>query len=303
MPRVYCQAEGCTHPLPKTPYHKRYRICGFHAGLPLIQIDGALQRFCQQCGRFQALAEFDGTKKSCRRKLVLHNAQRRRKRARQHRHPPTPGLVKEKKGQKQIAPGSSVDSPTVSDQYVTPTTSKPDTSPDTAQLPASSVCHAAMPPPPPPEDSFPIGMAAEPGQNHDAFDIDALLNSLETEAQNIQAAAYKPAMQLVNAPIMTASRAPPSPATMAAPQPQLASMGPLWSLNVSSYLDPTTCAALPRSLSSENAVPQVGAQQMPQIPVTAENIWMASYRLFKAPPSELPPDVLSALMAMLRSQV
>lgn len=35
-------------------------------------------RFCQQCGRFQLLSEFDGDKRSCRRKLAQHNVRRRR---------------------------------------------------------------------------------------------------------------------------------------------------------------------------------------------------------------------------------
>ena len=36
-------------------------------------------RFCQQCGRFQSISEFEGNKKTCRYKLDIHNAQRRRK--------------------------------------------------------------------------------------------------------------------------------------------------------------------------------------------------------------------------------
>lgn len=42
-----------------------------------MEINGALVRFCQQCGRFQPLTEFDDSKKSCRKKLGMHNAQRR----------------------------------------------------------------------------------------------------------------------------------------------------------------------------------------------------------------------------------
>ena len=37
-------------------------------------------RFCQQCGRFHPIDEFDGLKKTCQRRLDLHNAQRRRNR-------------------------------------------------------------------------------------------------------------------------------------------------------------------------------------------------------------------------------
>ena len=38
-------------------------------------------RFCQQCGRFQPLSDFEGAKKSCRAKLELHNARRKQARA------------------------------------------------------------------------------------------------------------------------------------------------------------------------------------------------------------------------------
>lgn len=42
-----------------------------------IIIDGRKQRFCQQCGKFHELNEFDGQKKSCKRKLKRHNERRR----------------------------------------------------------------------------------------------------------------------------------------------------------------------------------------------------------------------------------
>ena len=45
-----------------------------------MTLNGNLMRFCQQCGRFQALAEFDGQKRSCRKKLAAHNLQRKRRR-------------------------------------------------------------------------------------------------------------------------------------------------------------------------------------------------------------------------------
>jgi hypothetical protein len=40
-------------------------------------IQGRPQRFCQQCGRFHDCTEFEGTRKSCRRKLERHNERRR----------------------------------------------------------------------------------------------------------------------------------------------------------------------------------------------------------------------------------
>lgn len=42
-----------------------------------LRVDGQYIRFCQQCGRFQLLSEFDGEKRSCRSKLAKHNLRRR----------------------------------------------------------------------------------------------------------------------------------------------------------------------------------------------------------------------------------
>ena len=46
--------------------------------LPEAVHEGQVIRFCQQCGRFHLLAEFDGDRRSCRRKLQRHNERRRR---------------------------------------------------------------------------------------------------------------------------------------------------------------------------------------------------------------------------------
>jgi hypothetical protein len=43
-----------------------------------MMVGGNAVRFCQQCGRFQDLSEFEGSKKSCKNKLQMHNAQRKR---------------------------------------------------------------------------------------------------------------------------------------------------------------------------------------------------------------------------------
>ncbi|PNG99373.1 Squamosa promoter-binding-like protein 9, partial [Tetrabaena socialis] len=45
----------------------------------MVMRDGIEQRFCQQCGRFHGLTEFDGTKRSCRARLQRHNARRRKR--------------------------------------------------------------------------------------------------------------------------------------------------------------------------------------------------------------------------------
>ena len=57
---------------------QRFRICGIHAAQSQIEVDGFPMRFCQQCGRFQPLEEFDGPKKSCQIRLEQFRAQRRR---------------------------------------------------------------------------------------------------------------------------------------------------------------------------------------------------------------------------------
>lgn len=87
--RKSCQVLGCQNPLPSTRfYYTRYRICPYHAGLSEMTLDGNVVRFCQQCGRFHPLSDFEGNKKSCIHKLLAHNAQR--KKARGIKHCPTP---------------------------------------------------------------------------------------------------------------------------------------------------------------------------------------------------------------------
>lgn len=47
-----CQVEGCTVDMSTAKrYHKRHRVCEFHAKAPLVRISGLHQRFCQQCSR------------------------------------------------------------------------------------------------------------------------------------------------------------------------------------------------------------------------------------------------------------
>jgi hypothetical protein len=76
-----CQVEGCTaSPGTFQSYHQRYRICEPHLKAIAVVREGVEQRFCQQCGRFQLLSEFDGDKRSCRARLDKHNARRRRMR-------------------------------------------------------------------------------------------------------------------------------------------------------------------------------------------------------------------------------
>ena len=58
------QVSGCGKDLTKEKeYYQRYRICEEHLKLGTLLVEGCLQRFCQQCGRFQPLADFDGNKR------------------------------------------------------------------------------------------------------------------------------------------------------------------------------------------------------------------------------------------------
>eukprot|EP00890_Picochlorum_soloecismus_P005839 jgi/Picsp_1/6256/NSC_03610-R1_squamosa promoter binding protein len=73
-----CQVPGCSQPIHSLrEYYKRYKICAHHMELSCLKVDGQYIRFCQQCGRFQLLSEFDGEKRSCRSKLAKHNLRRR----------------------------------------------------------------------------------------------------------------------------------------------------------------------------------------------------------------------------------
>nr|AUW52970.1 squamosa promoter binding-like protein 4a [Petunia x hybrida] len=74
-----CQAEKCTADLSDAKqYHKRHKVCEYHAKAQVVFVTGLRQRFCQQCSRFHELGEFDESKRSCRRRLAGHNERRRK---------------------------------------------------------------------------------------------------------------------------------------------------------------------------------------------------------------------------------
>ncbi|KAK1303308.1 Squamosa promoter-binding-like protein 8 [Acorus calamus] len=78
-----CQAAGCAADLGRAKhYHRRHRVCDFHSKAAAVIVSGcgggAEQRFCQQCSRCVWLSEFDGEKRSCRRRLADHNRRRRK---------------------------------------------------------------------------------------------------------------------------------------------------------------------------------------------------------------------------------
>ncbi|KNA13843.1 hypothetical protein SOVF_112880 isoform B [Spinacia oleracea] len=76
---VYCQADNCTSDLTDAKrYHRRHKVCEFHAKAPVVIVNSKHQRFCQQCSKFHDVSEFDDTKRSCRRRLAGHNERRRK---------------------------------------------------------------------------------------------------------------------------------------------------------------------------------------------------------------------------------
>ncbi|KAG6528372.1 hypothetical protein ZIOFF_010527 [Zingiber officinale] len=77
---VRCQVPGCEVDIRELKgYHKRHRVCLECANASSVELNGEQKRYCQQCGKFHVLANFDEGKRSCRRKLERHNNRRRRK--------------------------------------------------------------------------------------------------------------------------------------------------------------------------------------------------------------------------------
>ncbi|KAL7251967.1 hypothetical protein ACSBR1_013761 [Camellia fascicularis] len=75
-----CQVPGCEADISELKgYHRRHRVCLRCANASTVVLDGLSKRYCQQCGKFHILSDFDEGKRSCRRKLERHNNRRRRK--------------------------------------------------------------------------------------------------------------------------------------------------------------------------------------------------------------------------------
>lgn len=56
--------EGCGRDLvDEKDYYRRYKVCHAHAVEPSVMVRGAAQRFCQQCGTFHAITDFDQDKR------------------------------------------------------------------------------------------------------------------------------------------------------------------------------------------------------------------------------------------------
>ncbi|KAG2300168.1 hypothetical protein Bca4012_011763 [Brassica carinata] len=75
-----CQVPGCEVDISELKgYHRRHRVCLGCANASFVVLDGEDKRYCQQCGKFHVLPDFDEGKRSCRRKLERHNNRRKRK--------------------------------------------------------------------------------------------------------------------------------------------------------------------------------------------------------------------------------
>lgn len=75
-----CQVPSCEADISHLKgYHRRHRVCLSCANAAIVVLDDVPQRYCQQCGKFHLLTDFDEGKRSCRRKLERHNNRRRRK--------------------------------------------------------------------------------------------------------------------------------------------------------------------------------------------------------------------------------
>ena len=56
----FAQVEGCGRDLAEEKdYYRRYKVCQAHASDPCVIVRGSQQRFCQQCGTFHGVSEFD----------------------------------------------------------------------------------------------------------------------------------------------------------------------------------------------------------------------------------------------------
>ncbi|KAF6262692.1 hypothetical protein COO60DRAFT_1635691 [Scenedesmus sp. NREL 46B-D3] len=78
-PSACCKVEDCWRLLrDEKPYYQRFGVCEGHMRSLALTVDGALCRFCQQCAKFEPVEAFDGSKRSCRARLLEHNRRRRK---------------------------------------------------------------------------------------------------------------------------------------------------------------------------------------------------------------------------------
>lgn len=124
-----CQVDNCQTDLSSghKEYHLRYKICHRHMKAECIRRGGSLERFCQQCGRFHLLSDFDGGKRSCRVRLAKHNLRRRKK----------AGVMLKRPGSSRSSTLSYSNSPTVSKVEVDPEESQTENEADPTAVASS----------------------------------------------------------------------------------------------------------------------------------------------------------------------
>lgn len=58
------QVDGCgTQLATAKAYYQRHKVCAVHLSSMCASVNGIDCRFCQQCGKFQPLEEFDADKR------------------------------------------------------------------------------------------------------------------------------------------------------------------------------------------------------------------------------------------------
>jgi hypothetical protein len=62
--QLLLQVDNCHTVLSSSKaYYQRHRVCAAHLAAMSATVDGVESRFCQQCGKFQPLTEFDQDKR------------------------------------------------------------------------------------------------------------------------------------------------------------------------------------------------------------------------------------------------
>lgn len=56
--------DGCgAHLGAAKAYYQRHKVCAIHLSAMCAKVGGVDSRFCQQCGKFQPLEDFDSDKR------------------------------------------------------------------------------------------------------------------------------------------------------------------------------------------------------------------------------------------------
>lgn len=261
-------------------YYKRYHICAFHAALPEMVLNGALVRFCQQCGRFQALEEFDGKKKTCRRKLDMHNAQRKRKRAQKYSHGITTHSAKTTTRRITTGPQAPTNTPPPSPLAEDPVLSAPNHTKGAEQRIQAAVDSILL-------SSGALPVATVPQNDianvFDEVDLDDLFLNIQPNrnvcgkmsANVIYQPPIKPVSQVPAAQLCPANNYLPFGGAL--PQHSTLALQPLYSTS----MFPASLQPLRHAVGAARWAPQL-QQRMAQV-VPHQSVCNTGYSLFRAP--------------------